>query len=104
MILSSFCVQHISRTEHWTVNKRDSCKVMNIPGSLLYTNTMWREYGNQTELQQYSFYAEFYMFLRTQAISNSIRSFVLYHLMYYKAALANSRGGGEVQISEQSRK
>lgn len=75
---------------------------MNIPGSLLYTNTMWKEYGNQTELKQYSFYAEFYMFLRTQAISNSIRSFVLYHLMYYKAALANSRGGGEVQISQQS--
>lgn len=42
------------------------------------------------------------MFLTTQAISDSIRSFVLYHLMYYKAALANSRGGGEVQISQQS--
>jgi len=33
------------------------------------------------------------MFLRTQAISDSIRSFVLYHLMYYKAALANRRDG-----------
>lgn len=39
------------------------------------------------------------MLLRTQAISDSIRSFMLYHLMYYKAALANRKGGGEVQIS-----
>lgn len=31
----------------------------------------------------------FYKFLRTQAISDSFRSFVLYRLMYYKAALAN---------------
>lgn len=37
----------------------------------------------------------FYMFLRSQAISDSIRSFVLYHLMYYKAALANRGGVGE---------
>lgn len=36
----------------------------------------------------------FYMFLRSQAISDSIRSFVLYHLMYYKAALANGEGWG----------
>lgn len=39
------------------------------------------------------------MFQRTQAISDSIRSFVLYHLMYYKAVLANRKQGGEVQIS-----
>lgn len=83
------CMQHISRTEHWTVNKRDSCKVMNIPGSLLYMNTMWREYGNGRELWQYSFYGEFYMFLRTQAIADAVRSFVLHHLMHYQAALAN---------------
>lgn len=36
-----------------------------------------------------------YMFLRIQAISDSIRSFVLYHLMYYKAALANREEVGE---------
>lgn len=38
------------------------------------------------------------MFLGTQIIPDSIRSFVLEHLMYYKAALANSKGG-EVQLS-----